>query len=116
MRVGVVERAEQLILRVLIAGRAVAADADADGPRAATLPLSLPDSVQDAFAHAVQVAPGLAQMRNFHRQRVSNVLILAAAALEQQFDLDLAVVLPLLEMHRGRAGAEVVAAVRAGQR
>src|SRR4030095_903205 len=108
MRVGVVERAEKLFFRVLVTGRAGGGDTDADGSRAAPLPLSLPDRVQDALAHAVQVAPGLAQMRNLHRQRVLNVLILTAAALEQQLDLDLAVVLPLLEMHRRRAGAQVV--------
>src|SRR5262249_33160922 len=93
-----------------------AADADTHRAGAATLPLRLPDRVEDTFAHAVQVASGLAKVRDFHRQRVLNVLVLAAAALEQQFDLDLAVVLPLLEMHRRRAGAGIIRRVDPGQR
>src|SRR5262245_66534549 len=97
MRIGVVKRAEELILRVLVAGRTVAADADAHRARAATLPLRLPDRMEDAFAHAVQVASGLAKVRNFHRQRVLSVLCLAAGALWQRFELYLVCFLPVLE-------------------
>ena len=115
MRVGVhvVEGAEQLLLRVLVAAGAVAADADADRARAAALALRLPDGVQDALAHALEVAVGAAEVRQFDRHRILRVAVLAAAALEQQPHLDV-VAVPLLEVDDRRSGAEVVAGVLAG--
>ena len=84
-------------------------------PGAAALPLRLPDGVQEALADTVEVAPCPAEVRHLHRQRVLDVLVLAAAALEEQPHFDL-VLLPLLEVDRRAAGAEVVAAVGAGER
>ena len=104
IRIHVVERAEQLLLRVQVAGRAIAADADADGARAAALALRVPDRVQDALPHAFERAIGAAEMRQLHRQRVLRVRVLAAAALEDQLDLDV-VALPLIEVDDGRARA-----------
>ena len=60
--------------------RAIAADADAQSSRSATLALRLPHGVQEAFAHAFQVAVGAAQMLQFARQGILNILVLAAAA------------------------------------
>ena len=40
------------------------------------------------FLHAVERAIGAAEMRQLHRQRVLRVRVLAAAALENQLDLD----------------------------
>ena len=113
--IDVVERAKQLFLRVEIPRRPVAADADANGARAAALALRLPDRVEDALAHAVERAVGAAEMIELGRQRVLRVGVLAAAALEDQLDLDL-VALPLLEVDDRRARAEVVAGVLAGDR
>ena len=56
MGIRVIERAEELFFRILVADRAITTDADAERARAATLPLRLPDRVQQAFAHAVQIA------------------------------------------------------------
>ena len=116
-RVGidVVERAEQLLLRVQVARRAIAADADADRAGTAALALRVPDRVQDALPDAVERAIGAAEMRQFDRQRVLRVGVLAAAALENQLDLDV-VALPLIEVDDRRAGSEVVAGVLAGDR
>ena len=69
IRVRVVERAEQLFLGVQVAGRAVAADADADRARAASFALRLPDRVQDALAHAFERAIRAAEMIELRRQR-----------------------------------------------
>ena len=87
----VVERAEQLLLRVQIAGRPVAADADADGAGAAALALRLPHRVEDALADAVERSIGAAEMIELGGQRVLRVRVLAAAALEDQLDLDVVV-------------------------
>ena len=89
-RIGVriIERAEQLFLRVQIARRAVAADADADGARAAAFALRFPHRVEDAFAHPLERPVGAAEMIEIGRQRVLRVRVLAAAALQDQFDLD----------------------------
>ena len=54
IRIHVVERAEQLLLGVQVTGGPIAADADADGARAAALPLRLPHRVQDALANAFE--------------------------------------------------------------
>ena len=53
-RIGIhiVERSEQLLLRVHVARRAVAADADADRSGRASLALRLPHRVKDALANA----------------------------------------------------------------
>ena len=111
----VVERAEELFLRDIVTVRAIAADADAQRARRAALPLRLPDRVQQALADAFQIAIRAAQTLERGGQRILNVLVLAAAALEDQLDLDL-VLLPLLEVDHGRPGAEIVAAVFAGER
>ena len=116
IRVDVVERAEQLLLGVHVAGGAIAADADADGAGRAALALRLPDRVQDALAHAFERAVGAPEVRQLRGQRVLRVHVLAAAALENQLHLDLVVVLPLLEVDDRRARAEVVARVLAGER
>ena len=113
--IAIVERAEQLLLRVRVARRAIAADADADGARAAALALRLPDRVQDALAHALERAVGAPEMIELGRQRVLSVRVLAAAALEDQLDLDVGV-FPLIEVDDRRAGPEVVAGVLAGDR
>ena len=115
IRIDIVERAEQLLLGVRVAGRAIAADADADGARAAALALRVPHRVQDALPHAVERAIGAAEVRQLDRQRVLRVGVLAAAALQNQLDLDV-VALPLIEVDDRRAGAEVVAGVLAGDR
>ena len=113
--IDVVERAKELFLRVQIPRRTVAADADANGARAAALALRLPDRVEDALAHPVERAVGAAEMIELGRQRVLRVGVLAAAALEDQLDLDL-VGLPLLEVHDWRSRSEVVAGVLTGDR
>ena len=116
-RVGihVVERAEQLSLCQIVAVRAVAADADADGARRAALPLRLPHGVQNALAHAFEIAVGAAQVIERAGHGILDVLVLAAAALEDQLDLDL-ILFPLLEMNDRRLFAQIVAAVFSGER
>ena len=113
--IDVVERPEQLLLGVRVAGRAIAADAHADRARAAALPLRVPDRVQDAFPDAFQRPIRASEVRQLDRQRVLRVGVLAAPALQNQLDLDL-VALPLIEVHDGRPRAEVVAGVFAGDR
>ncbi len=94
--------------------RAVAADTDAERARRASLSLRLPDRVQQAFAHAFQIAVGAAQVIERAGYGILNVLVFAAAAFEDQFDFDF-VLLPLLEVdHRGVV-AQVVAAILARQ-
>ncbi len=116
-RIGIhiVDRPEQLFLRVHVTRGAVAADADADRAGRAALPLRLPDGVQDALAHAFECPIGAAKMRQLGRHRILRVHVLAAAALENQLHLDV-VALPLLEVDDRRARPEVVAAVLAGER
>src|SRR4051794_13278897 len=95
--------------------RAIASDADSDGSWGAALPLRLPDRVQDALADALEVPVGATQVVELARDRVLDILVLAAAAFEDQLDLDL-VLFPLLEVdHRG-LDAEIVAAVLSGER
>ena len=86
--IDVVERAEQLLFGVRVAGRAIAADADADRARRAAFALRVPDGVEDALPHAVERPIGASEMRQLHRQRVLGVGVLAAAALQNQLDLD----------------------------
>src|SRR5262249_1287352 len=114
-RVDVFGMAEQLLLRQLVAGRAVAADADADEARAAALSLRLVYRVQNALADAVEVAARFAEPFELGRQAVLDVLVLAAAALQDQADFDV-VPLPLLEVDDRRAWPEVVPGVLARQR
>ena len=85
-RVAVVQQAQELALGMLVAGGAVAADADAQDARAAALALGLQHGVQDDLAAAVQVAVGLELLDG---QRVLGAHVLAAAALEHQPHLDL---------------------------
>ena len=112
--VHIVERAKQLLLGFDVAAGAIAADADANRARPTPLALRLPDRVQQALADAVHRAIGASEVRQFHRQRVLHVHVLAAAALQNQLHLD-RVALPLFEVQDRRAGAEVVAGVLAGQ-
>ena len=95
--------------------RAIAADADAQRARRAALSLRLPHRVQNAFAHAFQIAVGAAQMIESRGQGILDVLVLAAAALEDQLHFDL-ILLPLLEVDHRRLRAQIVAAVFAGER
>ena len=115
VRIYVVERAEELSLRQIVAVRAIAADAHADGARRAALSLRLPHGVQDALAHAFEIAVGAAQVIERAGHGILDVLVLAAAALEDQLDLNL-ILFPLLEMNDRRFFAQIVAAVFAGER
>jgi hypothetical protein len=116
-RVGIyiVERSKQLSLGQIVAVRAVAADAHADGARRASLPLRLPHGVQDALAHALQIAVGAAHVIERAGHGILDVLVLAAAALEDQFYFNV-VFFPLLEMNDRRFFAQIVAAVFASER
>ena len=87
VRIHVVERPEELLFGVQVAGRPIAADADTDGAGAASLALRLPDRVKDALAHAFERAIGAAEMREFGGQRVLDVHVLAAAAFEHAASL-----------------------------
>ena len=115
IRIHVVERAKQLLLGVHVPRRAIAADADADRARAAPFALRLPHGVQDALADSLERSIGAAEMIELRRQRVLRVGVLAAAALEDQLDLD-GRFFPLIEMDDRRARPEVVAGVLAGNR
>jgi hypothetical protein len=69
--------------------------------------------VQDTLAHAFEVSVGPAQAAEIDGHRVLRVAVLAAAALQQQFDLDFLAV-PLFEVDYRGARAEVVARILAG--
>ncbi len=96
-----------------VARRAIAADADTYGAGTAAFALRLPHGVQDALLHAVERAIRPSEMRELDGQRILRVGVFAAAALENQLDLDVGL-LPLIEVNDRRAGAEVVAGVLAG--
>ena len=95
--------------------RAIAADAHAERARRASLPLRLPHRMQKALADAFQIAVRAAQMFQIRGQRILDVLVLAAAALQDQLHFDL-ILLPLLEVDHRSFGAQIVAAVLAGER
>src|SRR5579863_1281967 len=95
--------------------RPIASDTHPQRSRRAALSLRLPHRMQDALAYALQIAAGRAQMLQFTRQRILDVLVLAASALQDQLDLDV-VALPLLEMDDRRLLAQVVAGVLSRQR
>ena len=57
-RIMVIERAKELFLCTGIGACAFASDADADDSRRTTIALRLPDGVQNAFAHALEVSTG----------------------------------------------------------
>src|SRR5262249_17338176 len=107
---------EELFFCMLIPRSPITADADSDRTRAASLALRLPHRVQNALAHAVQIASGTSQMRELNRHRVLNVFVFATAALEQQFYFDFVVVIPLMKMDDRCAGSQVVAGVLTGNR
>src|SRR5690606_30256883 len=109
-----VERAEQLLLGFDVAAGAIPADGDADGARTTPLALRLPDGVEDALAHALEGSIRAPESGKLRRQRVLDVHVLAAAALEDEAHLEL-VLLPVLEVQDRRAGPEVVAGVLARQ-
>ena len=92
---------------------AIAADAHAHGARGAAFTLRQPHGVQNALANAFQVAVGAAQMGQFAWHGILVVGVLAAAAFENEFDLDL-LLLPLLKVNHRRFHPEVVAAVFPG--
>ena len=115
VRIDVVERAEQLLLGVRVARRAIAADADADSARRAAFALRVPHRVEDAFPDAVERPIRAAQMRQLDGQRVLRVGVLAPAAFQNQLDLHV-VAFPLIEMNDRRAGSEVVPGIFARDR
>src|SRR5262249_29253222 len=96
-----------------VAGRAIAADADADRARSAALALRLPHGVHDALADAVERPIRAAEVIEVHGQRVLRVRVLAAAALEDQLHFDV-IPFPLGEVDDRRARSEIVAAVLPG--
>src|SRR6266850_7829957 len=98
-----------------VSGCPIAADAHADRPRTAPLPLRIPDGVKDGLPDTVEVSIRPSEVGQFDRQRVLCVDVLASAALENELDLDF-VLLPLLEMHDRHPGPEVVARVLARDR
>src|SRR5262249_28636624 len=104
--VDIVKGAEELALRQLIPVCAIAPDADAHGAGRAALSLRLPNRMQDALADALQIAVGASEMVQVARHRILNVLVLAAAALQDEFDLDL-ILFPLLEVHYRRLVTEI---------
>ena len=71
--------------------------------------------MHQTLANTVEVAISSPKSWQFLRQRILNVLVLAAATLEQQLDLDF-VFAVLMEVNDRRAGAEVVTAILSGQR
>src|SRR5947208_2049146 len=83
---------------------AIAADANAEEAGATALALRLPDRVEDAGTHAFEV-PIAAFAADGHRQRILGAHVLAAAALEDQANVNriLAVLVPVKD---GTAGAE----------
>src|SRR6185503_15590755 len=111
--IDVVQLAKQLLFGVEITRCPIAADAHADGARAASLSLRLPDRVKNAPLHPVQRSIRSAEMREFDGYRVLGVGVLTAVALENQLHLDVAA-LPLLEMDDGRSRAQVIAGIAAG--
>ena len=115
IRIHVVQRAKQLLLRVHVPRRAIAADAHAHRSRAAPFALRLPHGVQHALADSLERSIGAAEMIELRRQRVLRIRVLAAAAFEDQLDLD-GRFFPLIEMDDRRARPEVVAGVHAGNR
>src|SRR5262249_35027829 len=106
---------EELLLRVRIARRPIATDADADRAGTAAFALRVPDRMENALANALEISIGASEVRQLDRQRVLRVGVLAAAAFENEFDLDL-VPFPLIEVDDRRARPKVVAAVAAGDR
>ncbi len=95
--------------------RAIAADAHPHRARSAALSLRLPDRMENAFAHPFEIPIRLAQVVELARHSVLNVLVLAAAAFENQLHFDL-VLLPLLEVNHRRFLAQVGAAIFPGER
>src|SRR5207248_3129616 len=84
----------------------------AEEARPAALALRLPDGVEDAGTHAFQVAvESFAAQRD--GQRILGAHVLAAAALEDEADVD-GVGAMLMPVEDGAAGAEVVAGVMPG--
>ena len=76
--------------RSSIAAGSVTADADPDEACAAALPLGLIDSMHDAFTNSVEVAVSACRdARRFCGRRVLDILVLTAAALQDQQDFDI---------------------------
>lgn len=99
---------------MLVTAGAVAANADPQVARRAALPLGLVDGVHQALPHPVEVAVGPTQPGEFLRERVLDVLVLAATSLEHEPNLDL-VFAVLVEVDDRGARSEIVATVLAGQ-
>ena len=96
-----------------VSRRPIAADADADGTRAAPLSLRLPHGVENGFLDAFDCSVRSSQMRQLGREGVLGIRILAPAAFENQLDLD-CVALPLVEVDDRRPRAEVIAGILSG--
>src|SRR5579884_1549837 len=109
--IGVVQFAEKLLLGELVARRAIAADADAEEARATALALGVPHRIEDAGAHAVEIAVA-ALAAQCGRQRILSAHVLAATALEDKADVN-SVLTVLMPVKDRTAGAEVVAGVLA---
>ena len=115
MRIHVVERAEKLVFGERVAVRAVAADADAQGARRAALSPAPATRRAGCTCARLRDASGFAHVLQIAGQRILDVLVLAAAAFEDQLHFDL-ILVPLLEVNHRRFLAQIVAAVFAGER
>ena len=111
-RIAVGNQSQKLSLGKFVAGRPVAADAHAEDARPATFALRLQHRVENHFAAAVEVA---VRFQFFIRQRVLRADVFTAAAFEHEPHADFVRAM-LVEMERGRAGADVGAVVDARQR
>ena len=109
--VGIVERAEKLLLGEFVACGAVTADADAEDAGAAAFALRLQNSIENHFSAAVEVAVGF---EFFVRQRILRADIFATAAFENEADGNFRGAM-LMEMDDGRTGADIGAVVHAGE-
>src|SRR5258708_1653304 len=105
--------AEELFFGMGVAAGAVAADGYTDEPGAAALTLGLVDGVEDTLVDAIQVAVGPANLRQLLGERILNILVLAAAALEEEQDLDI-ITLPLFKMNDRRPRTEIQTRVSPG--
>src|SRR5262249_38543930 len=85
----------------------VAAHAYTDGSRCAALSLRLPHRMQDTLFDPGKITIGAAKMVEVAGHGILNILILAAAAFEDQAYFDI-VLFPLLKMDDRRAGAKIV--------
>src|SRR5690606_28255222 len=114
IRIHIIDGPEELHLSQFISRRPITADPNADKSCTAAMSLSLIDGVQDALADSIQVPPCSAKPFKLRRQAVLDVLVLAAAALEDQPNFNL-ILLPLFEVDDGRAFSQIISGIRTGQ-